>query len=41
MSNYYSIATFVVLLVGAEAAHKNQPGAEYLPNQGAAASREG
>jgi hypothetical protein len=41
MANYYLIRTFVVLLVGAEAANKAQPGAQHLPDQGASPSREG
>jgi hypothetical protein len=41
MENYYLITTFVVLLAGVEATNKAQPGAGHLPDQGAAASREG
>jgi hypothetical protein len=41
MGNYYLITTFVVLLAGVEATNKAQPGAGHLPDQGAAASREG
>jgi hypothetical protein len=41
MTNCYLITTFIVLLVGAEAANKAQSGARHLPDQGAAASREG
>jgi hypothetical protein len=40
MINYYLIITFVVLLVGAEAADKAQSSAHLL-DQGAGASREG
>jgi hypothetical protein len=41
MTNYYLITTFVVLLVGAEAADKAQSHVQHLPNQGVVASREG
>jgi triphosphoribosyl-dephospho-CoA synthetase len=41
MANYYLITTFVVLLIGAEAADKAQPDARHLLDQGAAASRKG
>jgi hypothetical protein len=41
MTNYYLITTFVVLLVGAEAADKAQSHVQHLPNQGVAASMEG
>jgi hypothetical protein len=38
---FYLVTTFVVLLAGAEAADKAILGAQHLPDQGAAASREG
>jgi hypothetical protein len=38
IENYYLITTFVVLVVGVEAAHKVQPGTGHLPDQEAAAS---
>jgi hypothetical protein len=41
MTNCYLITTFVILLAGAEVADKAQLGARHLPDQGAAASREG
>jgi hypothetical protein len=41
MSIFCLVTTFVVLLAGAEAADKAISGARYLPDQGAAASREG
>jgi hypothetical protein len=41
MTNYYLITTFVILLVGAEAADKAWSGARHRPDQGAAPSREG
>jgi hypothetical protein len=41
MANYYLITIFVVLLAGAEAVDKAQPGAGHLPDQGAATLREG
>jgi hypothetical protein len=36
MANYYLITTFVLLLAGAEAVNKAQPGIGHLPDQGAA-----
>jgi hypothetical protein len=41
MRNFYLITTFVVLLVRDEAADKAQSGSQHLPDQEAAASREG
>jgi hypothetical protein len=41
MTNFYLITTFIVLLIGAEAADKATSGTRHLPDQGAAASREG
>jgi hypothetical protein len=41
MTNFYLITIFIVLLIGAEAADKAPLGAQYLPDQGAATSREG
>jgi hypothetical protein len=41
MTNFYLVTIFVVLLTGAEAIDKATSGARHLPNQGAAASREG
>jgi hypothetical protein len=41
MINYYHITTFVVLLTAVKVADKAQSGARHLPDQGAAASREG
>jgi hypothetical protein len=38
---FFLVTTFVVLLVGAEAADKAISDARHLPDQGAAASREG
>jgi hypothetical protein len=40
MINYYLITTFVVLLIGAEAADFAQSGARHLPEQGAAPSSQ-
>jgi hypothetical protein len=41
MTIFYLVTTFVVLLVGAEAADKVISGTRHLPDQGAATSREG
>jgi hypothetical protein len=41
MTNFYLITTLVVVLAGGEAADKATSGAQHLPDQGAAASREG
>jgi hypothetical protein len=41
MTNFYLVTIFVVLLTGAEAIDKATSGARHLPDQGAAASREG
>jgi hypothetical protein len=41
MPIFYHVTIFVVLLKGAEAADKAISGARHLPDQGAAASREG
>jgi hypothetical protein len=41
MTIFYLITTFVVLLACAEVADKATSGAQHLPDQGAAASREG
>jgi pectate lyase len=41
MTNYYLITTFVVLLLGAEAANKAQSSTQDLLDQGVAASRKG
>jgi hypothetical protein len=41
MTIFYLVTTFVVLLIGAEAADKAISGARHLPDQGAAASKEG
>jgi hypothetical protein len=38
---FYLVTTFVVLLASAEAADKATSGTRYLPDQGAATSREG
>jgi hypothetical protein len=41
MMNFYLITTFVVLLTCAKVADKATSGTQYVPDQGAAASREG
>jgi hypothetical protein len=41
MMNFYFITIFVVLLTDAEAADKATSSARHLPDQGAAASKEG
>jgi hypothetical protein len=41
MTNFYLITIFVVLLVGVEAADKATSVTQHLPDQGAAALREG
>jgi hypothetical protein len=41
MINFYLITIFVVLLTGAEAVDKATLDTRHLPDQGAAASREG
>jgi hypothetical protein len=41
MISYYLITIFIVLLACAEVADKATSGAQHLPDQGAAASREG
>jgi hypothetical protein len=41
MTIFYLVTIFVVLLTGAEAADKAILDARHLPDQGAAASREG
>jgi hypothetical protein len=41
MTIFYLVTTFVVLLAGAETTDKAISGARHLPNQRAAASREG
>jgi hypothetical protein len=41
MTIFYLVTTFVVLLAGAEATDKVILGVGHLPDQGAAASREG
>jgi hypothetical protein len=41
MTNFYLVTTIVVLLVGAKAVDKATSGTGHLPDQGAAASREG
>jgi hypothetical protein len=41
MTNFYLITTIVVLLKGDEAADKATSGLKHLPDQGAAASRDG
>jgi hypothetical protein len=38
---FYLITTFIVLLTSDEAVDKATSGTKHLPNQGAAASREG
>jgi hypothetical protein len=41
MTNFYLITIFVVLLTGAETVDKATSSAQHLPNQEAAAQREG
>jgi hypothetical protein len=41
MTNFYLITIFFVLLTGVETADKATSSAQHLPNQGAAAQRDG